>query len=374
MRIRLVGCCLLSALALLSCKGRGGVADTVVDTVEEEVVLPRSSVTFILGRDHYAYNQYYTLAGHYYRLSADDRTDAVVDNLTSLSQVIDYLNTHPDTVYGRPYGLINLVSHGNEFIDLQMTVTPKGARVSVASLRQAMEDSLLAPLDSGLVDSRTLIHLHGCAVGHNQGLLDGLARAFGGEATVVASKLFEYYAYLSRNHNPQSVRHYYARTWYAFYHPDSTTGEDYFVRQLQARYPHDSVDWRAGLRRRFQNNPSELYHFSFVVPCSYEALYDDATQMPSVGTRKKRQQWVDGHADFRALMDSAHIPQQYFQVKFYRQTYLTDDDNLAYGLKVKGRAGVVCLIQPLVCPDTVAGPYAPCQLPLEDTVVFACSR
>ena len=73
-------------------------------------------------------------------------------------------------------------------------------------------------------------------------------------------------------------------------------------------------------------------------------------------------------------MDSAHIPQQYFQVKFYRQTYLTDDDNLAYGLKVKGRAGVVCLIQPLVCPDTVAGPYAPCQLPLEDTVVFACSR
>lgn len=359
----------------LACKGGGEGHDSTVDTLPEDAVdtLPRSSITFILGRDHYAYNQYYTLANHYYRLSADDRTDAVVDNLASLSQLLAYLNEHPDTLYRRPYGLINLVTHGNEFVDLQMTVTPRGQRASATSLAQALADSLLPVLDSGIVDSHTIVHLHGCAVGNNQALLDRLAEAFGGEATVVASRLFEYYAYLSRNHNPQSVRHYYARTWYAFYHPDSATGEDFFVRQLQNRYPHDSVDWCTGLRRRFQSDPSELYHFSFVVPCSHEELYEDPAVMPSVGTRKKRQQWVDSHADFRALMASTHIPQQYFQVKFYRQTYLQDDDRLLLGLKVKARAGVVCLIQPLVDPDTVGDPCVPLRPPLDDTTVFARS-
>lgn len=358
-----------------------------------------------MGTDDWAYNQYYTMANHYYRLNTEDRTDVVVEGLSSLSQVFDWLRTHqptrtitpppsidpslptlrsplstlrsPHTVlhYPLPYRLINLVSHGNEFIDLQATLTPHGSRISATSLLEALANSTLLPLDNSVVDSNTLVYLHGCAVGQNQALLDALADAFGGEATVKASRLFEYYAYLSANHNPQSIRHYFARTWYAYYHPDSAIDEQRLVRQLRKSYPADNVDWLDGLHRRFQNDPSELYHYSFVVPVRYSEYYERAEDKPSVGSAAKRKQWIDSHPDFRALLDSTHIPQRYFQTKFYRLSAVTDDGIHLTGLQARARAGVICLIQPLTAQQTqddgVALPYIPSS---DDTTIFAFSK
>lgn len=368
---------LLAAASLFSCKGRGDVAavatDSVVDTIVVDTV-PRCSVTFIMGHDNSAYNRYYEMAGHYYRINADDRTDVVVDNLTSLSQVMDWLRSHPDTVNHRPYGHINLVSHGNEFVDLQMTVTPRGARTSPEALRQALDQQLVVPTDSTLVDSLTVVFLHGCAVGQNQALLDGLAEAFGGRATVMASKLFEYYAYLSRNRNPQSLRHYYARTWYAFHHPDSAVDNSQLARQLKRRYPADKVRWDEGLRRRFQDNPAQIYHYSFTVPCTYEYFYAPDEPMPSFNSGRRRRQWVEQNGEFRQLLAQSHVPEEYFQIRFYRQTGLNDDGQTVQGLKVKARAGVICLIQPLVCTDSTGCTYAPQRPALDDTAIFAFSR
>ena len=398
------GVCLFLAVLFLfaACTGSGTQVPLPIEAPVKSTPPPPSttrrspSVTFIMGSDDWTYNQYYTMANYYYRLDSADRTDVVVDGLTSLSQVFDWLRSHPVTHtvtppppidpslpqplshlsplhVPLPYRLVNIVSHGNEFIDLQATVTPNGPRISAASLHEAA----LIPPGSSVVDSNTLVYLHGCAVGQNQLLLDALAEAFGGGATVKASKLFEYYAYLSPNHNPQSISHYYARTWYAYYHPDSTIDERSLVRQLSKRYPADTVDWRAGLRRRFQNYPSELYHYSFVVPVRYTEYYDSPEDKPSVSSPKKRQQWIDNHPDFQSLLDSTHIPRQYFQVKFYRMTAVTDDDHIVTGLQARARAGVICLIQPLTASDLSEGesshntPFVP--LP-DDTAIFAFSR
>ena len=363
---------MIAVVSLQACKGRGDttplpVADTLAQPCD---TIPRISVTFIMGRDNSAYNPYYSLANQYYRLNPDERTEVVVDSLTALSQVLDWLRLHPAD-NGLPYGLVNLVTHGNEFIDLQMTVTPDGQRTSVESLRQAMADSLLLPPDCTIVDRHTLIYLHGCAVGQNQPLLDQLAIAFGGRAVVKASRLFEYYAYLSPNHNPQSIRHYFARTWYAFYHPDSAYSEAALVRQLRRRYPADTTHWGEGLRRRLQDNPSQLYHFSFTVPCLWDEVFPSSAQFPAVGSRQQQRRWVEESPQFRALLDSTHIPQRYFQTKFYRQTLLLDDDSLAYGLRVRARAGVICLIQPIVAPDSAGQHYLPFTPSPTDTAIFA---
>ena len=363
---------MIAVVSLQACKGRGDttplpVADTLAQPCD---TIPRISVTFIMGRDKSAYNPNYSHANQYYRLNPDERTEVVVDSLTALSQVLDWLRLHPAD-NGLPYGLVNIVSHGNEFVDLQMTVTPDGQRTSVESLRQAMADSLLLPPDCTIVDRHTLIYLHGCAVGQNQPLLDQLAIAFGGRAVVKASRLFEYYAYLSPNHNPQSIRHYFARTWYAFYHPDSAYSEAALVRQLRRRYPADTTHWGEGLRRRLQDNPSQLYHFSFTVPCLWDEVFPSSAQFPAVGSRQQQRRWVEESPQFRALLDSTHIPQRYFQTKFYRQTLLLDDDSLAYGLRVRARAGVICLIQPIVAPDSAGQHYLPFTPSPTDTAIFA---
>ena len=62
------------------------------------------------------------------------------------------------------------------------------------------------------------------------------------------------------------------------------------------------------------------------------------------------------------------------KIKFYRKTYLISDDSLALGLHVRARAGVVCLIQPLVAEDSAGNPFTPfCPQP-NDTAVFAFSQ
>ena len=307
---------MLCVASLLSCKGRGdAVVVSETDTVDEVAdTIQRTSITFIMGEDNWAYNQYYTLANYYYRMSREERTEVVVEGLHSLSQVLEYLQNNPPE-NGMPYGLVNVVSHGNEFVDLQMKVTPKGVRTSAESIYEALVDGEILPPDSSVVDSLTTVYLHGCAVGQNHALLALLARAFGEGhgVTVKASKMFEYYAYLSGNKNPQSVRHYFARTWYAFYHPDSVMDEDMIERQLRRRYPDDTTNWRDGLRRRFQDNPSQLYHYSFEVPCTYEEVYGVGEKPASVNSSQLRRQWLAKHPDFVGLMAQTHIPQQYFQ-------------------------------------------------------------
>lgn len=389
--------CLLSTLLLTivlfpSCnKGDStSFCDSIVTT---EIIGPpappkaRTSVTFIMGNDHEYFNQYYDMASHYYRINSNDRTDILIDNLTSLSQVLEWLNSHP-AADSLPYGLVNLVSHGNEFIDLQMKIVPGGSRTSPDAIQQALADALLKVPDSTIIDSHTTVFLHGCAVGNNQKLLDGLAEAFGNRATVMASKLFEYYAYLSPNRNPQSIEHYYARTWYAYYHPDSAYNESSIIRQLRHRYPHDTTHWLEGLHRRFQNDPSQIYHYSFIVPCSYSTIYENPSEIPSVNSKSKRQQWINANTDFKEMLEITHIPMQFFQTKFYRQTAVGDDDKIYYGLKVKARAGVICLIQPLLQTDmentvseqddthdsSPSAKIAPFRPLFTDTTIFAFSR
>jgi hypothetical protein len=83
---------------------------------------------------------------------------------------------------------------------------------------------------------------------------------------------------------------------------------------------------------------------------------------------------VADKADFRSLLARTQIPQDYFQVKFYRRTYILSDDSLAFGLHVKARAGVICLIQPLTAPDSMGSPFAPFRPSFTDTAFFAFSR
>lgn len=324
----------------------------VLKLEEPADTVPRTSITFILGKDQSHNNQYYTLANHYYRLHPEDKTDIVIDNLTSVKEVCNYLRKHPSK-NSRPYGLINLVSHGNEFLDLSTLIYPYGPRTSVKTLQNAIRDSILIPLDTTVLDGNSLIFLHGCAVGNNPDLLNNLAIAFGAEQNgvrVKASRLFEYYAYLSKNKNPQSIRHYYARTWYAFYHPDSMPNNLMFAEQFEERYPNDSTDWLEGIHRRFQSNPGNIYHYSFIVPAVWEDIYEDESLIPSVNTGKKRQAWIDSNQSFQDMLNKTGIPYKYFQTMFYKHIYKKKSTEF-HGLRIKARAGVMCLVQPLLAED-----------------------
>lgn len=321
------------------------------DSFDTDTV-PRTSITFILGKDNNTANPYYSLANLYYRLSDSEKTEIVIDTVFSLLDVRNYLaDNRPKN--GRPWGLINLVAHGNEFIDLGVFTTPTGKRVSEESLRKAIADSVIKPLDSLTADKKTLFHLHGCAVGNNTVLLKLLGIAFGGSRTparVKASKLFEYYAYVSQNKNPQMIRHYYARVWYAYYKADSLPAETALAEQLNTRYPNDSVDWMDAIHRQYPSNPSEAYHMNLKIPVVWEDFYGSKDQLPDLGTKAKQAKWLENKTEFLALMKKTGIPRDYFNIKFYRLVY-DRADGTVYSNKIKAKAGVICIIKPMLKKD-----------------------
>jgi hypothetical protein len=366
---------IVCVLCLLACNRKKNTNSQVVTVEEEEIILdtvPRTSITFILGHDKSDYNRYYELAGYYYRLNAEEKTEIVIDHITALSEVCRYLKEHPPA-NNRPYGLINLVCHGNEFIDLSALVTPGGVRASARSLEEAVRDSVFLPLDSQTVDTNTLIYLHGCAVGNNQALLDALALAFGSRhngVKVKASRLFEYYAFLSKNKNPQSVRHYFAKVWYAFYHPDTVVQQEHFVRQFSKRYPNEQTAWEEGINRRFQSNPGEIYHFSFYVPVLWEELYDDEQLIPALNSQTKKRAWLMKNKSLLSLIQQTHVPLNYFQFKYYKQAY-RQGSKQGQVLRVKAKAGVICLIQPLLSEnDSLKTGFLPFQPHEDDPLYF----
>ena len=342
------------------------------DTLDTDT-LPRSSITFILGEDENSRNPYYSLANQYYRLSDSDKTEIVIDTIFSLLEVRNYLEEHcPEN--GRPWGLINLVSHGNEFIDLCVKVTPDGERASGESLMQAVSDSVFMPLDSEAADKKTLINLHGCAVGKNISLLNALGGAFGGNKRplrVKASKLFEYYSYPAQNKNPQMIRHYYAKVWYGFFKADSIPDANTLAEQFQEKYPADSMNWLDAIHRQTPSNPSQTYHMTMRIPVVWEDFYENKDQLPDWRTRKKQLKWLEEKAEFQELMKKTRIPEEYFDVKFYTLIYNADTGTV-YSSKLKARAGIICVIKPILGKEDSQNIKYPPFIPLaEDSSYFS---
>ena len=350
--------------------GKIAAKSTTVETID---TVARTSITFILGKDQGQKNPYYALANSYYRINKSEKTEIVIDTIFSLLEVRNFLEAHPP-VNGRPWGLINLVSHGNEFIDLSVDVFKGGPRTSAESLLKAIEDSVFKPLSTGIVDSKSQLFIHGCAVGQNKNLLNALGIAFGGQnnpIAVKASKLFEYYGYLVMNKNPQMIRHYFARVWYGFYKYDSLPDDRGLVEQFRSAYPADDVNWQEGVQRQYQLNPSEIYHITFGLPVVWEEFYENKELMPVLNTKKKQDDWFANNNEFQALINKTRIPFKYFQIKYYNSVY-RDSSAFIYAIKAKARVGVICIIKPLIAEaDSLQMKFTPFNPPADDTSYFS---
>ncbi len=363
-------CCIL----FLSCLHRKSDKTTSNPTADSPNnisadTVPRTSITFILGRDDGERNPYYSLANDYYRLNKSDKTEIVIDTIFSLLGVRNYLEKYPPN-NGSPWGLINLVSHGNEFIDLSVDVFKGGPRTSAESLLKAIHDTIFKPLSAKIIDSKSLLYLHGCSVGQNKDLLKVLGFAFGGPQTpipVKASKLFEYYAFLSKNKNPQMIRHYFAKVWYGFYKYDSIPDEKGLVAQFQSSYPQDKVNWLEAVRRQYPANPSEIYHITFGIPVIWEDFYARKELMPVLNTKTKQANWFANNRRFQALIKKTKVPLNYFNIKYYNSVYKSKSA-IIYSLKVKARVGVICIIKPLITDGDKFTPFNP---PENDTLYFS---
>lgn len=374
---RLLCFIILCVVSLVSCSGKKAkkeIAQTISNHADSLLLdsISRTSITFILGKNEHSRNPYYALANQYYRINDTDKTEIVIDTIFSLLQARNYLEKYPPK-NGRPWGLINLVSHGNAFIDLSVNVFKNGDRASAESLHKAIRDSIFIPLDSNTVDRKSLIFLHGCAVGQNADLLNALGIAFGGSEKpikVKASRLFEYYANLSKNNNPKMIRHYFAKVWYGFYKPDSVPDAKSLAKQFLVSYPKEDINWLEAIHRQYQSDPSEIYHIRLGVPVVWEDFYESKEQLPQLNTKVKQTKWLAGKPQFLALIKKTQIPLKYFRIKYYNAAY-RGENGIFYSSKAKARVVVVCVIKPLLSEDAGQNSrFIPFRPQADDTIYF----
>lgn len=305
---------------------------------------PRESITFILGEDKEKDNRYYDEATRYYRSHPEGRTMHIITGCRSLIEVRNYLEGNKPA-NSLPWGLVHLVSHGNQWTGLSVRVTPDSKRTTASVAEEYIGSSAFKPLPSTIADSRTEIFLHGCGVGNNHNLVHNIARLFGGEDSrivVRASRMFEYYASIDNGTAAASQR-YLANAWHVSYKMGEQPPVGMLINELREKYPGVAVDWRDALSRTKPRRVGEVYHYTFEVPVRWTIPCRDS--VPDVTTPANQLYWLRQQEVVMTELTNLGIPPEKFKWTF-RKGYITETDNKQVpAMAVKGYCTILCVLQ-----------------------------
>jgi hypothetical protein len=332
----------------------------------------RESITFILGEDEPERAPYYALAFDYYKSDKEARTEYIDTTCKSLTEVRDYLKDNPPG-NGRPWGLINLVSHGNEYYGMSVPVAPGSKRSSTERLTEYVHNGEFESLSDSLVDDSTEIFLHGCGLGKDQDLLKIVARAFGGEKkqpAVRASKLKEYYSSVSNSGQVLRSQLFYANTWSVYYKFKERPDDDELLKEFTENYPGENIDWASALTRTSSIVPGDLFHYTINVSVYYAIQYKSTDTLPDLSTQAKKLKWVQSQNKLLKILSKSKIPAEKF--KWTTQKAYGEGKNKNNPLiHISGWCTVLCVVKPLVTEQNdiayTALPFLP---PMNDTTYF----
>jgi hypothetical protein len=362
---------LLSAICILCMTGPCTTSPVQGDATMNDIAdfksdnSKRESITFILGEDEKGSKPYYSLAYDYYQTDKNARTEYIDSTCRSLSEVRDYLENNPPG-NGRPWGVINLISHGNEWFGMSVKVTPTSKRSTTERILEFVKNGGLKELPDSLADDSTQIILHGCGLGKDHELLKTVAKAFGGDGecpVVRASKLKEYYSSVQNSDKLLQSELFFAESWNVFYkYKDRPTDEE-LAADLKKTYPDANIDWIAALKTTFPSGPEDIFSYTINVPVIWYKKYYESDTLPDLSTDVKTLKWINKQKALLKLIGKANIPSDKFKWST-EKFYMTDDNGTKRPtISVSGMCTVLCVLRPMVkeSPNscTSAEPFLP---------------
>ncbi|MDP4274064.1 MAG: hypothetical protein Q8907_07285 [Bacteroidota bacterium] len=314
---------------------------------KSEMPVSRESITFILGEDKDTAYSYYSEAGKYYKYNRQAHTEYLVTSCRSLLEVQSYLAIHHPANH-QPWGLINLVVHGNPWLGLSVPVAPGLKRASPGNILEYISRNLTAGLEDSLVDCKTIIYICGCGLGNDKVLLDAVASFFKGKTAkpkVLASKLFEYYISENKEDGMIETHKYQAQSWYAYYRKGMEPDKSELIRKLRQHYPKASLKWKKALAHKSAEKPGDIFHYSFDVPLSWIVTYPDEKSKPKIPTITGKMKWLIQQKELIERVRQAHIPIDDFAWVFNDITYTDGKGIQKPAIWVKGYCSVICVLK-----------------------------
>lgn len=329
-------------------------------TTTSHAIPDRESVTFIMGEDGQkegdpSHNRYYTQAMQFYQANPDARTERLITHIRSLQGLRDYLESNPPA-NGLPWGRINMVVHSNEWTGMEAPVLPDGKRSDTKKIRAAMEAGDFPPLVDDLIDAETEMVVFGCALGRDRELLETLSEAFGGEADpqrpiVRSSRYFINYFAETVNGRTLNSRRMLTDFRYAYFKTGYRPADYKLVRQLNKRYPGDSIDFADAIRRTAPSYPGQSYHHTFKVPVVLLVTYDKADDRPDFGTEEKCMAWLDTQTQLDSVFAEYELDKSLFTWTFHKIRYEQEDGSKVPAVKLIGLCDILCILEPLKNKD-----------------------
>ena len=305
--------------------------------------LKRETITFILGDDVDKKNPFYLKAELYYRFNEDNKTEKVITSCHSLIEVQEYLieNTVP-----KPWDLINLVSHGNQYLGLSVKITPDGKRASVENIQESQENGIFKNISKDVINDKTIIVLHGCGLGNNLELADAIKSAFSNKDTspqIKTSKHFEYY--VSDESNEQKITKHLADFWITNYKMGYKPSNRVIEKRLAAKYPESDVNWKEALLKEHASKAGEVFHYTFEIPVKWVFKYDCKDSIPKLENKNLRLQWASQNPTISQDLKKLNISPDKFNW-WMRNIYVKNEDgSKTPALWVKGYCTMLCVLK-----------------------------
>lgn len=331
-----------------SVKSNNKTAINPITAILNENTVSRESITFILGEDREEDNPYYAEAINYYLFNEEGRTEYLVTECRSLLEVRNYLCDNPPS-NKQPWGLINLVSHGNQWMGLSAKVTPDSKRASTEIVNEYINNGLFPEIPDSLLDGDSELYIHGCGIGKNKLLVQAIQKAFGGNKNlpaISASELYEYYTSVKYNGVIQQSERYLAKTWSVSYKMGYKPSDAQLCRQFNALYPDITIDWQDALSREQPRWTGDSYHYTFEVPVKWIIPYPDRDSMPDVSSKELQLNWLRKQENICSMLNKIDIPIEKFNW-WFRTVYVNNEDGTrSPAIWVKGYCTILIIIQP----------------------------
>lgn len=323
---------------------------------QEATEVAGDTITFILGDDNAPGEVFYRNAERYYRNKSGDESK-VIKGIYSLTGVVDYLIDHQDTSQ-LPWGQINLVSHGNPYSGLSVSVKPGGQRCNALTMKEYIENDTLPEIPDGLIDDKTTIAIRSCGIGSNTELLHLIKQFFISNKApkIKASTYFEYFL---RDDSTQQVKHFLTDYWMINYKMGYRPTDRQIIQRFKTLYPKAGINWQNALQKEHASQPGEVFCYSFEVPGKWVFQYEDRDSIPVLQTNSEKIAWVRQNSVIMNDLQVIRMEPESFNWWMRRIYVRSENDETVPALWVKGYSTVLCVLK-LLPPDYEPGfPFMP---------------